>query len=209
VNRQVRALLKATPGTYAEQAGIKLGDKPSPLYRLLVLTVLLSHRIQADIAVAAARELFRAGYTTPRRMLDATWQQRVDALGRGHYVRYDESTATRLAEGATLLLDRYAGDLRRLRDEAGGDVPRLKKLLQQVPGIGPSGADIFCREVQAVWPDLRPYLDRRAIDGARKLKLPTEPDKLAKLVPSKQLAAFSADLVRVTLDRDLAKQLTS
>ena len=208
MNKQAQALLDTAPGTYAEQAGIKLADKPSPLYQLLVLTVLLSHRIQADIAVAAARELFRAGFTTPRRMLDATWQQRVDALGRGHFVRYDESTATRLGEGAQLVLDRWSGDLRRLRKEADGDVRKLKRLLREVPGIGPSGADIFCRETQAVWPELRPYLDRRAIDGARKLNLPTDADQLAKLVPGDRLAAFSADLVRVTLDRDLAKQLT-
>ena len=104
--------------TYAEAAQIKLADTPSPLYRLLVLANLLSTRIDADIAVAAAIELSAAGYRTPERMRDATWQRRVDALGRGHYRRYDESTATRLGDGAELLLTEYRGDLRRLRDGA-------------------------------------------------------------------------------------------
>lgn len=40
-------------------------------------------------------------------MLDATWQQRVDALGRAHYVRYDESTATALVR---VSLDRKLAD---------------------------------------------------------------------------------------------------
>src|SRR2546427_591004 len=40
----------------------------------------------------------------PRRMADSAWQQRVGALGRGGCVRYDESTATRLAKGARLLM---------------------------------------------------------------------------------------------------------
>jgi hypothetical protein len=39
---------------------------------------------------------------------------------RAHYRRYDESTATALGEGAQLLIDRWHGDLRRLRlDEPG------------------------------------------------------------------------------------------
>ena len=76
----VRRLLDRAGRTYAAEAGIKLADKPAPLYRLLVLSVLLSTRISANIAVAAAREL--SAFGTPRKMLDATWQQRVDALGR-------------------------------------------------------------------------------------------------------------------------------
>src|SRR5436190_6334814 len=101
----VRSLLKEAGTTYAEQAGITLADKPGPLYRLLVLSVLLSTRIKADVAVAACHEL--AEFGTPQKMRDATWQQRVDALDRGHYVRYDESTATALGEGAEMLLERY------------------------------------------------------------------------------------------------------
>jgi hypothetical protein len=197
----VRSLLVTSGRTYAEEAGIKLADRPAPLYRLLVLTVLLSIRIRADTAVAAARELFRAGYGTPERMLKASWQERVDALGRAHYVRYDESTATALGEGAQLLLDEYRGDLRRMHEAADGDVRQLRRLLQGVPRIGRVGADIFCREAQAVWPDLRPYLDKRAINGARKLDLPADPERLAKLVPDGDLARFSAALVRITLDR--------
>ena len=90
----VRALLRTAGRTYAEQAGIRLTDKPAPLYRLLVLSVLLSTRISADIAVDAAAELRRSGMGTPARMRAAGWQQRVDALGRARYKRYDESTAT-------------------------------------------------------------------------------------------------------------------
>ena len=60
--------------------------------------MLSSTRISTDIAVAAARQLSAAGWRTPHRLLDSTWQQRVDALGRAHYRRYDESTATKLEE---------------------------------------------------------------------------------------------------------------
>jgi hypothetical protein len=192
----VRALLDKAGRTYAEDAGIKLADKPAPLYRLLVLSTLLSTRIKADIAVAAARELKRFG--TPRKMLDATWQDRVDALGRAHYVRYDESTATALGDGARLLLDEYGGDLRKLR---GDD---LAKRLREFPKMGPVGVDIFCREAQAVWPELRPYLDKKTLDGAKKVGLPTDQGELAKLAGA-DVHRLAAALVRVSLDKKLAE----
>src|SRR5438034_930411 len=83
--------------------------RPAPLYQLLVLATLLSARISSDIAVRAASELFKAGYRTPRAMRAARWQGRVDALGRGHYRRYDERTASLLGDAAELLIQRWRG----------------------------------------------------------------------------------------------------
>ncbi|QOC91825.1 hypothetical protein [Micromonospora craniellae] len=200
-----RALL--TRRTYAEEAGITLADRPAPLYQLLVLVTLLSTRIRAGVAVAAARELFAAGYRTPQAMEAARWQQRVDALGRGHYRRYDERTATMLGTGARLCLDRWHGDLRRLHREAGGDRTALRRLLTKFPGVGPTGADIFLREVQCVWPDLRPYADRRAVAGAKRLGLPAAPDRLAGLVDADDFGRFASALVRVALGEESAGQL--
>lgn len=192
------ALLEAHGTTYAAQARITLADKPSPLYRLLVLATLLSTRIDADIAVAAARELSAAGFRTPQRMRDATWQQRVDALGRGHYRRYDESTASRLGDGARLLLETYRGDLRRLRDAA-DDPGGVRTLLKEFPGIGPTGAAIFTREVQGVWTGMAPFFDRKALDGARRLGLPEDPDRLDALIDPADRDRFAAALVRADI----------
>jgi hypothetical protein len=200
-----RRLLAEAGTTYAAEADISLADKPVPLYRLLVLSVLLSTRIKADIAVAAARELHE--YDSPVKMLNATWQERVNALGRGHYVRYDESTASALGDGAELLRDRYHGDIRRIREAADGDVAALRRQLREIPRLGPVGVDIFCREAQAVWPELRPYLDKKALSGAAKLDLPTEPQQLAKLVAPDDLARLAAALVRVTLEKGLADRV--
>ncbi|HEY8458086.1 MAG TPA: endonuclease [Actinopolymorphaceae bacterium] len=199
-----RALVDRHGETYAQQAGIRLRDAPSPLYQLLVLSVLLSARISSDIAVTAARELFRAGYRSARAMREASWQDRVDALGRGHYRRYDERTATMLGKGAELVLERWAGDLRRLHAE-GRDATGVSRLLQQVPGIGPTGASIFCREVQAVWPDLAPYIDERTRRGAERLGLPT--DQLASLVPQADLPKLVAGCVRASLSKAVMDDL--
>lgn len=198
----VRTLLDQCGQTYAQQAGIRLRDTPAPLYQLLVLSHLLSARIRADIAVAAARALFEAGMRDPRRMAEATWQQRVDALGRGGYRRYDERTASQLGDEARMLHQRYRGDLRRLRAEG-----HLRERLREFPGIGPTGVDIFLREAQAVWPEFAPYLDRKALSGAERLRLPTSPRTLAGLVEKDRVANLAAGLVRVSLDKRAAEEV--
>jgi endonuclease III len=202
-----RALLDRHGRTYAADAGIRLADRPAALFQLLTLALLLSARIRASVAVAAARELFSAGFTTAKKMADASWQDRVDALGRGGYRRYDERTSTMLGGAAELVQHRWGGDLRRLRADAGGDQGKLRALLTDVPGIGDTGVDIFCREAQAVWPDLRPYVDRKALDGAARLGLPNDADAVAALVEPDDLARFVAGLVRVALDKKLAEDV--
>jgi endonuclease III len=198
----VRALLDQQGRTYASDAGIRLKNTPGPLYQLLVLAHLLSARIKSDIAVAAARALFAAGMRDARKMADATWQQRVDALGEGGYRRYDERTSTQLGNAAELLRDKYKGDLRRLREQ--GDP---KQLLQEFPGIGPAGVDIFLREAQGVWPEFAPYLDGKALDGAQRLGLPKTPKVLARLVDEEDLPRLAAALVRVSIDKRAADRI--
>ncbi|UED87682.1 endonuclease [Streptomyces profundus] len=199
--RTARALLERCGQTYAAQAGIRLRDTPAPLYQTLVLAHLLSARIKADVAVAAARALFDAGMRTPRAMADASWQRRVDALGVGHYRRYDERTATQLGDAAELLLDRHGGDLRRLRAEAPGR-------LREFPGIGPTGVDIFLREAQAVWPEYAPYVDGRTKEGASRVGLPRSAKALSRLVRRGDVPRLTAGLVRVSLDKGLARDVT-
>jgi endonuclease III len=203
----VRALLDHYGRTYADEAGIRLKDAPQPLYQLLVLSSLLSARIRASVAVAAAKELTAAGMRGPQRMVDATWQQRVDALGRGGYRRYDERTATQLGDGAELLLNDYDGDLRKLRARADGDLGELRRGLRRFPGVGPSGADIFLREAQAVWPEAAPYVDSKALQGAERVGLPTAPERLLKLADGTEPAVVSAALVRAALDKQAAAKV--
>lgn len=198
-----RTMVREHGRTFAEDAGITLRDEPSPLWRLLVLSLLLSARIDSGIAVASARELSAAGWRTPQRMRDSTWQQRVDALGRGGYRRYDERTSTQLGDAATLVLDRWGGDLRRLHAEGGPDVDRLAGLLQEVKGIGPVGSTIFLREVQAVWDDVVPFVDDLATQGARGAGLPGDTGTLADLVTAQDLPRLVAACVRVARDPQL------
>jgi hypothetical protein len=203
----VEALLRNYGRTYSEDCDIRLVNRPDPLYQLLVLTSLLGRPISSVTAAAAARELFRAGMRTPQAMVDASWQDRVDALGRGHYRRYDESTARFLGAAAQHCLDRWGGDLRRMRREADGDRRRLVGLLTQFPGIGPTGADIFIREVQAVWPEYQPSVDAKVSAGAYKVHL--APSSIDRIAESGDIPRLTSALVRVGLSRRLTDNVTA
>jgi endonuclease III len=200
---RVAELLNRYGETYAQQAGIRLADRPQPLYQLLVLVKLLSTRISADVAVAAARELFRAGLTSPKAMADADEHTLWHALAAGHYIRYGGPAVAQLTAGAQLLLDRWHGDLRRMHGAAYGDRAKLHDSLMEFPGIGPTGADIFLREVQAIWPDVHPYLDPRVTEAAKAVHLPSNPDRLAGLVTPERLPALAAAVLRGSHDKTL------
>lgn len=202
----IDALLDEAGQTFADEAGIRLTDQPAPLYRLLVLSVLLSRRVQATLGIRACREMVDAGLATPERVRDASWEDVVGTLGRARY-RSTEQTATALQEGAQLVLDEWGGDLRRMREAADGDVDRVRGFLTAFPRLGPVGADIFLREVQAVWPEYRPHLDAKALAGAAELGLPTDPAELADQVEGDDLARLAAALVRADRDDDLREDV--
>lgn len=201
-----RRLLDGAGTTYAEEAGIRLFDTPMPLFELLVLCMLASKPIDATVAMRAARETFAERLRTPDAVLEANRRTMIDAFGRAGYARYDESSATRLVYMATAVRDEYDGDLRGLASRSGQDVHAAKRLLERFKGIGDAGADIFLREVQDVWTWVRPYFDRRAIEAAKQLGLPTDADELAQLAGS-DCARLAAALVRVSLDDDLREKL--
>ena len=118
-------------------------------------------------------------------------------LNRSGYARYDESTARMLEATTTLVIERWRGDLRNLREEAGRKEAGERALLKQCKGIGDVGADIFFREVQGVWPELRPFLDARALRAAERLGLGSTPKAVARHVDDAELPRLAAALVRV------------
>jgi hypothetical protein len=204
--RTVEVLLERHGQTFAEELRVDVAKgTPSPLFRLLVSSILLSARIGHRLAVDAARALFDQGWTTAQKLDRTTWKQRVRVLNGAGYARYDERTASMLGDTTAMLLDRYRGDLRRLREEAERDPERERALLKQFKGLGDVGIDIFFREAQVAWEELRPFADRRALEAAGSLGLPTDARALERLVGSdaREFTRLVAALVRVRLDRDV------
>ncbi|MGA8331967.1 MAG: endonuclease [Mycobacterium sp.] len=204
--RVVRRLLDVAGTTYAAEAGVRVSDKPMPLFQLLVLCMLASKPIDATIAMRAGHELFSAGIKTPKAVLAADRRTMIDAFGRAHYARYDESSATRLADMARRVLDEWSGDLREISRRSSDDVGAAKRMLKTFKGIGDTGADIFLREIQDVWTWVRPYFDKRATRTAQKLGLPSDPKELSALAPRAN-ARLAAALVRASLDDEVRQQI--
>ncbi len=199
-DRIISALLERYGRTFTEELGIEVQDNtPAPLFQALCLSLLFSARIRASIAVASMRALLDAGWTTAEHMARASWEARTQALNEAGYARFDEKTSTMLGEASHVLIERYGGDLRRLRREADEKTPEERRLLKQIKGLGDVGVDIFFRDVQAAWPELRPFADRKSLEGARKLGLPASTAPLSKLVTERDFPRLVTALVRMEL----------
>jgi hypothetical protein len=199
----VRALLDRHGTTFGDELGLDLRKgTPSALFGLLLFAVLSSARIRSVNATAGTKALLDEGWSSAAKLGRTSWQQRVRVLNRHGYARYDERTASMLGDLVEEVQDRWSGDLRNLRRAADGDVKAMTSSLTDLKGLGPVGAAIFLREVQRCWPEVRPYVDKRAKDAAKQLGLPTKPDALAGLVKDDDVARLVAALVRTSLDKD-------
>jgi len=198
----VRLLLSRHGKLFSEEIGIDLAsNSPSELFCWLLASLLFSTRISHAIASKSARVLIQRGWRTPQALARTTWQERVTALDEGGYVRYDERTSTMLGHDAELLIERYDGDLRNLREEAARDPARERSLLMELKGIGEVGVNIFFREIQLVWPELFPFADARTLADARSLRLPASPEALRRLVRGRRdFVRLVSALVRLRLE---------
>ena len=187
-----------TRSTFAEEAGITLKDTPSPLFRLLVLTSLLSANLDPRLGLRTANALGKAGLTSAVKLRDAGQDARWRLLSDSKYLR-TQQTARQLGQLAEEAQDRYGGDLRRMRDGHSDDdsdaATAAHNAVQAFTGIGPLGADIFCREVQAVWPSLRPFADKRVLELARKRGLPADTTTLTRAAGTDDLSRVGAALL--------------
>jgi len=196
----VRRILERYPRTYAQEVGIGSLDSPSGLFQLLVMATLMSARIRSSTALTATKALFAHRWTSARAMASSTWAQRTEVLNHAGYARYDESTSRMLGETASMLLERYRGDLRRLREEAAHDPAAERRLLKCCKGIGEVGVDIFFREVQCAWSEIYPFADRRALGAAQTLGLAADADSLSRLARGADFVRLVVGLVHLDLE---------
>lgn len=194
---KVNQLMERHGHTFCDELGVNIADgTPSVLFRWLTAAILFSARIHHDLAIRGAKALSRAGYRTAQKMAEATWEDRVRVLNENGYARYDERTASMLQDAADLLVEKYDGDLRKLRATAERDVARERKLLKEVKGLGDVGVSIFFREVQLVWEEHYPFADKVALRAAERHDLGKDASTLARLVPREDYPRLLAALVR-------------
>ncbi len=199
-----RALLDKHGKTFSEELKIRVGlNSPSSLFQLLCASILFSARISSHAAREAFRALRREGWTTAQKMADSSWERRAQVLNEAGYARYDNRTATMLGDSAKMVLEQYKGDLRNLREQANHDPLQERSRIMRFKGIGSTGADIFFREVQDVWEELSPFVDKKAQKGAERLGLPKDPKRLKRYTDGHTFSELVAGLVRVQLERDV------
>lgn len=139
----------AKKAIYSIDLGIDLRSREeTELFKWFLACLLFGKPIQQKVAKRTYGEFVKEELLSPDAIVHAGWDKLVEVLDRGHYVRYDFSTATKLLEVCKALKDRY-GSLTGLLDQARnwGDVSRRLRLFK---GIGPVTARIFLRDIKTL-----------------------------------------------------------
>ena len=93
---------------YAKELGIDLAlGQETEYFKWFLACLLFGKPVQQEVAKRAYLELVQEGITSPEAILKAGWDKLVEVLDRGHYVRYDFSTATKLLDVSKALKERY------------------------------------------------------------------------------------------------------
>lgn len=135
---------------FFKELGIDLASgKEEEFFKWFLACLLFGKPIQQKVAERAYFEFLKEGIFSPEAILEAGWDKLVTILDRGHYVRYDFSTATKLLEISKELKTRY-GSLTGLLKSA-KSLKELEEKLEEFKGIGPVTVGIFLSGFSKKW----------------------------------------------------------
>lgn len=156
----------------SRELGIDLASgRPQELFKWFLACLLFGKPIQQQVAKRAYLEFVKARFLTPRAIRRVGWDRLVEVLDRGHYVRFDFSTATKLLDVCSALVAQY-GSLAHLLEASTSRADAARRL-QAFRGVGPTTSRIFLRDVAALWPGpgrlsgARPVRRQRRRSGRR------------------------------------------
>ncbi len=133
----------------AKDLGIDLSSrKESEYFKWFLACLLFGKPIQQEVAKRTYFEFVNEGLTTPAAILRAGWDKLVEVLDRGHYVRFDYSTATKLLDVSKALQDNY-GTLTALFQQCATQ-DEIASRFQAFKGVGPKTTEIFLRDMAPV-----------------------------------------------------------
>lgn len=134
---------------FAKDLGIALeSHEETEYFKWFLACLLFGKPVQQEVAKRAFLELVDNGITSPEAIHDAGWDKLVSILDEGHYVRHDFSTATKLLDVSSTLIDGYGSFGRFLKQHPSPD--ELGAQLRGFKGIGPKTVDIFLRDMGPV-----------------------------------------------------------
>jgi len=132
---------------YSKDLGINLkSSKEEEIFKWFLACLLFGKPIQQKVAKRTYFEFKKEGLLSPENILKAGWNKLVEVLDRGHYIRYDFSTATKLLEICKELKEKY-GSLKNLINVS-KNKKDLAKRLQEFKGMGPVTTRIFLRDLK-------------------------------------------------------------
>ena len=132
---------------YSTELGINLeSSKESEIFKWFLACLLFGKPIQQEVAKRTYFEFKKAGLLSPDRILKVGWDKLVKVLDKGHYVRYDFSTATKLLEICKELKKKY-GTLSNFYRQS-KNKKDLEKRLLEFKGVGPVTVKIFLRDLK-------------------------------------------------------------
>ena len=134
---------------FAKDLAIDLESRDETEYFKWFLACLLFGKpVQQGVAKRAFLALVDSGITSPEAIREAGWDKLVEILDEGHYVRYDFSTATKLLEVSSALIDEY-GTFGHLLERF-PNTDELAAHLREFKGGGPKTVEIFLRDMAPV-----------------------------------------------------------
>ena len=132
---------------YSTELGINLeSGEEKEIFKWFLACLLFGKPIQQEVAKRTYFEFKKAGLLSPDRILKVGWDKLVKVLDKGHYVRYDFSTATKLLEICKELKEKY-GTLSNLCRQS-KNKKDLEKRLLEFKGVGLVTVKIFLRDLK-------------------------------------------------------------
>lgn len=131
--------------------------------------MLFGARISETIVINTYNEFKKRKLLSPAKIIQVGWDELVNVLDTGGYVRYDFKTATKLLEINKSLIEQYNGELNELYEQA-KDSYELEIRLQNLgKGIGTITVNIFLRELRDIWEKANPLPQDLALLPAYRL----------------------------------------
>lgn len=182
----------------------RVSNNPASLFQLLCRAVLMRSQPDQQGAVRTVLALSEHGWGIPSELARSPDEERFRVIRDASHRRDARKVSTVLRDLASTIVQRYRGDLRRLRSAARQDPDAERALLRELPGVDDAVVDLFFRDAQVVWREIAPFADRRALAAARRLGLGGSADDLSLLAgstKSERLAWLVAALARVDMEK--------
>ncbi len=119
--------------------------KESEIFRWFLACLLFGKPIQQEVAKRTYFVFLEERLDNPDAIIKAGWDKLVEVLDKGHYVRFDYSTATKLLDVCKALKEKY-GNLSNLIAQSKNQAD-LAKRLEEFKGVGQVTISIFLRDL--------------------------------------------------------------